>query len=291
MPLKEKVSAGKFAVLAEFQPPKGADFTATLPEANLVRGRVDAFVVPDQPVAVMKASALGFCAFLEQHGLPTVMQISPRDRNRIALQGDLLSAAALGVSTILIHHGDDVLHGDHHLAREVRDLDELTLLDALVNLDSGKDMAGIALSKPTNFLTGVEIVTGAGDNLLDSEIERLNTYKQKGIGFIVTSPVFDAKQLAGLLTRLNTADIAVIPQILVLKSAGMARYVDRNVRDISIPSDIVRRVEKAPDRERVGLKIAGEMLARLKEMKLAGAVVLTRGWEKRLPQILDHAAL
>ena len=283
MSLKEKVSAGKFVILGEFQTPKGADFSALLREAEPVKGRLDAILVPDQAMAVLKASALGGCAFLQSRGFETVMQMCPRDRNRLALQADLLSAAALGVPNLLVAPGDDVTHGDHHLAREVHDLDVTALLEVIQGLAGGKDMSGIPLSAAANFFPGVEMVTGAAESILDSEIEKLHQRLDLGIRFVVTSPIFDPRSLAGLMDRIDTGRVAVIPSVMVLKSAGMARYVDRNVRHVTVPADMIRRVEKAPDRERIGLRIAAEIVIQLKEMGLAGAVIQTRGWRNACP--------
>ena len=291
MSFEDKVNSGKFAVLGEFQPPKGADFSSLLEAANQVRGRVAAIVVPELAVAVLKASSLGGCAFLQNNGFETIMQICTRDRNRLALQADILAAAALGVRNMMGVKGEDITHGDHHQAREVRDLDLDSLFTVMHGLKAGKDMAGITVSDPPDFCMGAEINIGSGDSLLDAEIERLNRLADLGVRFIITSPVFDLKRFTGFVSRIDTDRLAVIPSVLVLKSAGMAKYVNRNLRNINVPKEMVSRLEKAPDRERLGLKIAGELTAQLKNIGVAGALISTRGWEKRLPQILDNAGL
>lgn len=291
MSFQEKIKAGQFVVLGEFSPPKGADFSELLAAAQLVRGRVDAIVVPELAVAVLKASSLGGCAFLQNHGFETVFQVLTRDRNRLALQADLLSAAALGVRNVMVLQGEDIHHGDHILAREVQDLDLIMLLEAIQGLVGGKDMAGVPVSPAPTYFVGADFDAGTADALMEGELEKLRKKVALGVKYVVTNPVFDLRRLEGYLKRLAPIGVAVIPTVLVLKSAGMAKYVNRNVRNISIPTEIISRLDKATDRPREGIKIAGELVARMKSLGMAGVLVSTRGWEDRLPQILDVAGL
>jgi methylenetetrahydrofolate reductase (NADPH) len=131
MTLQEKIDSRKFVLLGEFEPPKGADFSRLLDMANRIKGRLDALVIPEMGNAVMKASSLGGCAFLKQNGFETVLQVCCRDRNRLALQADILSAAALGISNVMAVSGEDIRYGDHPQAREVYDVDLLQLLNIL----------------------------------------------------------------------------------------------------------------------------------------------------------------
>jgi methylenetetrahydrofolate reductase (NADPH) len=130
MTLQERIGSGKFVVLGEFEPPKGADFSAYLKNANLSRGRVDAVVVPEMANAVLKASSLGGCAYLQREGMEPVLQLCCRDRNRLALQADILSAAALGIRNVMAVPGEDIRFGDHPQARAVNDLDLMGLLES-----------------------------------------------------------------------------------------------------------------------------------------------------------------
>ena len=140
MSLKDKIKAGKFVILEEFEPPKGADFSSFLNNANLVKGRVDAFIVPEMANAVMKAGSLGGCAFLQNQVFETVLQACCRDRNRLALQADILSAGALGINNIMAVPGEDIQNGDHPKARTVNDLDLIELLQTIQALQKGKDL-------------------------------------------------------------------------------------------------------------------------------------------------------
>ncbi|MBW1711431.1 MAG: methylenetetrahydrofolate reductase [Deltaproteobacteria bacterium] len=291
MPLEEKIRSGAFVVFGEFEPPKGADFSPLLNKANLVRGRLDAIVIPEMAHAVLKASSLGGCAFLESHGFETVFQVCPRDRNRLALQADLLSAAALGIKNIMAVQGEDIRYGDHYQARAVNDLDLIELIEAIHHLKSGKDLAGIVLSQPAHFCVGSKFDLGAAGGFLEAEMDQLKEKIDLGVQFIVTSPIFDPRQLQQFTRRIEGSRTAIIPTVLLLKSAGMAKYIEQNLPNITIPPELIRSIQKAPNKPRQCVKIAGELIAQLKEMGMNGVMVSTAGWEDRLPQILDEARL
>lgn len=291
MPLEDKIDSGKFVVLGEFEPPKGADFAPLLKHAAATRGRLDALVVPEMGNAVLKASSLGGCAVFESEGLETVLQVCCRDRNRLALQADLLAAAALGIRNVMAVPGTDIRFGDHPHARVVNDLDLMELLKALATLQQGKDLAGIELRGTPRFCVGSVIDTGASGGLLDMEIERLREMIDLGVRFVITNPVFEIRRFQQILRRIDTEKIAVIPTVLLLKSAGMARYIDRNVRGISIPPEVIRDIQKASDRVRECVRIAAGLVSRLKELGMAGVMIATAGWEDKLPEILDGARI
>ncbi|MBL0713095.1 MAG: methylenetetrahydrofolate reductase [Desulfosarcina sp.] len=291
MPLKEKIVAGKFIVLGEFEPPKGADFDSFVKEANLVRGRMDALVVPEMANAVLKASSLGGCACLEREGIESVLQVCCRDRNRLALQADILSAAALGVKNVMAVRGVETRYGDHPQTRTVNDLDLMELIETLQTLNQGKDLAGVELKGTPSFSIGSAIDAGATGNLLDIEMEHLEKMIAGGVDYVITNPVFDLRRFEQFIKRVDTSKIAVLPTILLLKSAGMARYLDRNMRGISIPQDMIRRIQKAPDKVQECVRIAAETLKQVKVMKMAGVLISTVGWESKLPLILNEAQI
>jgi 5,10-methylenetetrahydrofolate reductase len=289
MSLRQKIEARQFALLGEFQPPKGADFSPLLDAANPVKGRLDAIVVPEMAQAVLKASSLGGCAFLQRHGLETVLQACPRDRNRLALQADILSAAALGIPNLMLIEGDDITLGDHIQARAVNDLDLSTLLAAVQNLQAGQDMAGISLTEPTRFCIGSAMDLGLADRLRGRDLDQLKEVADKGVSFVITGPVFDVRQYKDLMEKVEMTPLAILPTVLVLKSVGMAKYAERNIKNVSIPPEVIRAMEKSPDRPRAGLRIAAELVRQLREAGAAGVMISTRGWEDRLPFILDMA--
>jgi methylenetetrahydrofolate reductase (NADPH) len=291
MLLRDKIKSGEFVVLGEFEPPKGADFSQLLENANQIKGRLDALVVPEMANAVMKASSLGGCTFLQLHGIPTIFQTCCRDRNRLALQADILSAWALGISDIIAVPGEDIRYGDHPQARSVYDLDMEQLLETLQKFQTGKDMVGIELKGAPDFCIGSIINAGAIGGALDIEIENLRKMTELGVRFVVTSPVFDLHRFQQFIKRIDTANVAVIPTVMLLKSAGMARYIDRNIKNISIPKEMIRDIQKAPDKLKQCIKISAELIGHFKEMGMAGVMISTVGWEDKLPQVLDAARL
>ena len=291
MTLEKKIKSGVFAVIGEFEPPKGADFSPLLENANRVRGRIDAFMIPEMANAVMKASSLGGCAFLQNHGLETILQVCCRDRNRLALQADIIAATALGVANIMAVQGDEIKYGDHPQARPVNDIDLTELLKALQNLQDGKDMAGIELKGTPKFFIGSPVDTGTSGGLLDIEMESLGNKIDLGVKYVITNPVFDLMGLEQFVKRIDTNRVAVIPTVLLLKSAGMARYIDRNIKGISIPPELIANIQKAPDKREECIRIAGELISQIKEMGMAGVLISAVGWEDKIPQILDRAKL
>ena len=291
MLLKEKIKSGEFIVLAEFETPKGADFTPLLKHAEQIKGRLDALVIPEMANAVMKASSLGGCAYFQKQGMETVLQVCCRDRNRLALQADLLAAGALEIRNIMALSGEDIRFGDHPQAREVHDLNLLELLESIQKLQQGKDLAGIELRGTPQFCTGSTIDSGAPGGLLELELENLLKMIDYGVEYVVTKPVFDVRRFQEFVKRVDTSRVAVIPTVLLLKSAGMARYIDRNIKGISIPPEMIRGIQKAPDKVQECIRIAGELISRLKEMGMAGVYISTVGWEDKLPQLMGEAKL
>jgi len=291
MLLRDKIRARKFTVLGEIEPPKGTDFTLQIKNANLAKGRVDAFVVPEMANAVLKMSSLGACAIFQRHGIETVYQVCCRDRNRLALQADLLAAGALGVSNLMVIPGEDIRYGDHPQARTVNDLDRMELLEVIGRIQGGRDMAGIELRGAPTFCVGSVIDTSASGGLLELELEHLRRMLGLGVEYVVTNPIFDARLVQNFVKRIDGEGVSVIPRVLLLKSAGMARYIDRNIKEVSIPAEVIRAIQKAPDKVKECIRIAAETINRIRDLGFPGVLISTIGWEDKLPQILDEARL
>jgi methylenetetrahydrofolate reductase (NADPH) len=288
MHLKTKIEASEFVVLAEMEPPKGADISTMIKNARRVKEQVDAFLIPEMSNAVMRMSALGGAIALQQAGMETVMQICCRDRNRLALQADLLAASACGISNVMAVTGQDPRFGDHHQARAVYDITLMELLESVKKLQDGKDMAGIDLRGSPRFLVGSTVQAEAKGESLESEIELLNQKSNSGARFFITPPVFDLGAFGPFINRIDRSRIAVIPTVLLLKSAGMARYMSRNVEHVVIPDSVIARIQNAPDKVRECIQIAAEMIAALRSEGFSGVSVSTIGWEDKLPDILER---
>jgi len=289
MRLQKKLEAGEFVVLAEMEPPKGADVSAMVSSAVNVKNAVDAYVVPEMSNAVMRMSSLGGAMVLANRGLETVFQVCCRDRNRLALQGDLLAAEALGIDNVMAVTGEDISVGDHHKARAVNDLDLQELLAAIQTLQAGKDLAGIELKGAPKFLVGSTV--NAGTSALDLELAEMDKKIAAGVRFFVTPPLFDLGVLDKFRQRLEGRKAHVIPTVMLLKSVGMARYLQRHFDQVHLPEEFITRIQKAPERVRECVQIAGELVEGLKKQGASGVLISTIGWEDKLPAILASAGI
>ena len=288
MTLKTKLDEGTFAVLAEMEPPKGVDVSTMIDSAIKVKGRVDALVVPEMSNAVMRMSALGGAVILQSRGLETVMQVNCRDRNRIALQADLLAAAGCEITNLMAVTGEDPSFGDHHQARSVYDIDLMQLLETFQTLNAGRDLAGIELAGAPEFLVGATSDAGGRGKSLELELEEVKKKADAGARFFITPPVFDPAAVTPFLNKAQTLQVAIIPTVLLLKSLGMARYMAKNMGHISMPDDLIKRIQKAPDKVRECTLIAAETVRKLKAEGFSGVMIATIGWEHKLPEILER---
>jgi 5,10-methylenetetrahydrofolate reductase len=288
MQLKRKFDAGEFAVLAEMEPPKGVDVATMVTHAKRVKGEVDAFVIPEMSNAVMRMSSLGGAVILQSKGMETVIQLNCRDRNRIALQADLLAAFGCGITNVMAVTGEDPSFGDHFQARSVYDIDLLELLGAIKGLQEGKDMAGIELSGAPEFLVGSTVNAGAKGKSPELVIEKMNKEIEAGVQFFISPPLFDLSAIEPFTKKVDIRKAKVIPTVLLLKSLGMARYMMRNVEDVYVPDSLVDRIQKSPDKVRECTLIASEMVSLLKNEGFSGVHIATLGWEHKLPEILER---
>ncbi len=288
MKLKQKLDTDAFIILAEMEPPKGVDVSAMVAHAKRVKGDVDAFVIPEMSNAVMRMSSLGGAMILQSMGMETVMQVNCRDRNRIALQADLLAANGCGIENVMAVTGEEPSFGDHHQARSVYDIDLHELLGAINGLTQGRDMAGIELSGAPRFLAGTTANIGAKGRSPDVEMEEMKKKRAAGAEFFITPPIFDLSVIQPFLTRINLEEIKIIPTVLLLKSVGMARYMSRNVDHVYIPDALIQRLQKAGDKKRECVQVASDLVGALKKEGFSGVCLVTLGWEEKLPEILKN---
>ena len=287
MQLKRKFETGKFAVLAELEPPKGTDTSRMIANAKRVRDHVDAFVVPEMSNAVMRMSSLGAAMILQRHGLEAVVQVCCRDRNRIALQADLLAAYACGIGNVMAVTGQDPRYGDHHKARAVYDIDIFELLQVIQGLQKGRDMAGIEIAGSPEFLVGSTVNAGAKGKSPELELEEMNKKMEAGASFFITPPLFDVASLKPFMKRVDRNKTIIIPTVLLLKSLGMARYIAQNMPYVYVPEWLIERLRKSPDKVHECIQIAAELVATLKQEGFDGVLLATLGWEHKLAEILE----
>lgn len=302
--LQKAIESGAFAVTAEMAPPKGTDFSEQLAAARLLEGKVHAVNVTDMQSACLKASSLGLCVHLKQAGLEPILQITGRDRSRMAIMGDVLSAASFGIDTVLALTGDHPVVGDCRDSKPVYDLDSVGILRMLSTMEeTGADCGGNPLSGGAPRLFKGAAVTP----VYEPRALQINKLRQKvdaGARYIQTQGVFDLEQLEGFLEDVEKAGIRVpvMAGIIPLKSAGMARFMNENVPGIAVPEEMLARLDAvaAEGKEKgvkglpakLGMEMAARMIEEIREKKLCpGVHIMAIGAEKNVPAILDMAGV
>lgn len=290
MSFTKRLLSGEFVVLAEMDTPKGVDVSELITNARRVKERVDAVIVPDMDNGVMRMSALGGGVLLRDQGVESLIHVYCRDRNRMALQGDLLAAHAMGLQNIVVVHGEEMDKGDHRDALPAGDLDEVELIAAIGSLQNGSDMAGFDLVGTPQFTLGATIAPFADDAGLEAEMTLAKKKIAAGASFVITPPVFDLERFAAFMEVAKGLNVPVIPTVFLLKSVAIARYMVRYEPGTFIPEETIKRIRTASDREQESLAIAGETAAALRDYA-QGVKIQTLGWEHRLPEILDYAGM
>jgi len=291
MSLKPVLDTKKFVVTAEVGPLKGTDITDIEEIAELLRGRVDATNVTDQQSSVMRLGSLATCHLLKERGLDPVFQLTCRDRNRLALQSDLLSAYVLGIENVLAITGDLPSLGDHPQAKPVYDLDSVQLLWVISRLNEGYDMAGNELKGKPSFFPGAVVNPGA-DTEAAFELQLIKMEKKIAAGarFFQTQAVYDVDAFARFMKRVEGFRIPVLAGIIPLKSVGMARFMNKKVAGVFVPEELINKMAAAEDKARTGIEIAANLIRQLRGM-CHGVHIMAIGWEKKVPELLDAAGL
>lgn len=301
--LQEKLLAGEFAITAEMAPPKGFDFAEQLEAAKLLKDKVDAVNVTDMQSACLKASSLGLCIHLQQQGIDAILQITGRDRNRMAILGDVLSAASFGIRSVLALTGDHPTVGDCKDAKPVYDLDSVGILKMLTAMEeTGTDCGGNPLTSTPKLFKGA-VVTPVYDPL-PLQISKLKKKVAAGAQFIQTQGVFDMESLNTFMEAVRQAGITVpiMAGIIPLKTAGMARFMNANVPGIRVPEWMIQQLEEAAAEGKekgikglpmqVGMDMAAQFIAQIKAENICqGVHIMAIGAEKNVPEILKRAGL
>jgi 5,10-methylenetetrahydrofolate reductase len=290
MTLKEQLDAGKFAVVVELQPPKGTDLSEIFENAERLKGRVTAINVPDLQNSIMRLGSLSVCALLKAKGLEVIFNLSCSDRNRLALQSELLNASALGLTNVLILQGDHPSIGDHFEAQGVFDLDVMGLLGATKRLQEGYDLTGNDLMGKPQFFVGTQINVAAKGHVLDLEIMDMEKKIRLGVDFFFTHSIYDATLFEAFVKKVAHFKVPFIVGITLLKSVGMARYVNKHVEGASIPDSTIDRLMKASDKRQASMEIAGELIRQLRPL-CQGVQIIPIGWENLVPSLLDQVGL
>ena len=302
--LKDALESGKFGVTAEMAPPKGYDFTEQMEAAELLCGKVHGVNVTDMQSASLKASGIGLCIKLKQAGTEPILQITGRDRNRMAIMGDILSAASFGIDTMLALTGDHPVVGDCKDSKPVYDLDSVGILKMLSKMEeTGCDCGGNELQGGApKFYKGASVTPVYEPVFL--QINKLRQKVEAGAMYIQTQGIFDLDTFKRFLEKVDAAGIKthIMAGIIPLKAAGMAKYMNENVPGIDVPQHMIDRLAAAAAEGKekgikglpmqLGMEMAAEMIAKIKDEHLCDGVhIMAIGAEKNVPTILEKAGL
>jgi len=289
--LQESLEQGLFTITGEIGPPKGVNLEKCLDEASHIRDRVVAINVTDNQSSVMRVGSLGVCARLVQEGYEPVFQITCRDRNRLAIQSDALSAHVLGIRNILALTGDHTSVGDHPGSKPVFDLDSVSLLMALSSLINGKDLTGQELDGvPSDIFPGAIVTPGAEP--VEPQLIKMEKKIEAGARFFQTQAFYDPRVFERFMNEASKFGVPVLAGIVIIKSAGMARYMNANVPGVSVPDSTIKRLAKAPRKRRSGtaIDLMAELIREIKPM-CQGLHIMAMGWERYVPRLLDACDL
>ncbi|MDZ4654348.1 MAG: methylenetetrahydrofolate reductase [Coriobacteriia bacterium] len=288
MSLREALESGRFAVTSEVGPPKGTDVSQMLDTAEKLRGHVDALNVTDNQAAVMRLCTLAACVHLAQKGHEPVLQVTCRDRNRLGIQSDLLGAASFGITNVLALTGDHVIMGDHPQAKAVFDLESVQLLEVVGALNNGTDMAGNDLSGTPEFFAGAVVTPDA--HPIEPQLAKFEKKVRAGANYFQTQAVYDSESFLGFMETARSFDTKVLAGIVVLRSAGMARFMNKNIPGITVPDAIIAELASAQDPVAVGIEIAVRFINDVRD-SCDGVHIMAVGAEHLVPRVLDAAGL
>ena len=288
--LSTNLKSGKFTVTCELNPPKGTDLEKLFKKADMLKDRVVAINITDSAGSNMTMAPIAVSHFLKHRGIEPILQITGRDRNRIAIQADLIAASALGITNILTMSGDPPQHGDHPEAKPVFDLNTTQVLDAMKSMQTGKDLGKNALEGNPEFFRGAVVNPGAKD--LETEFVKMEEKVSSGAQFFQTQAIFEPDALEKFMLTAKKFDVPILAGIIVLKSTKMANYLNSYLPGISIPENIIKSLDLS-DRDAIkkeSISITANIIKEIQDM-CDGIHVMAIGWENTIPNILDESKI
>jgi methylenetetrahydrofolate reductase (NADPH) len=293
--LERVLTEGHFAVTSEIGPPKGTSADFVRKTAEQLKSCCDAMNVTDNQTAIVRMSSLAACALLRQMGIDAVMQMVTRDRNRLAMQSDILGAVALGIRNLLCLSGDHQKFGNHPTAKNVHDIDSIQLTQMVKTMrDEGLFMSGDKVSGDVPLFIGCAANPFADP--FEFRVLRLAKKIRAGADFIQTQAVFDLPRFTAWMDMVCDQGLHekayILAGIIPMKSAGMARYMKKYVAGLMIPDELVKRMEHASDAKEEGVSIACELIEQLRDIPgVRGVHIMAVAWEEIVPEIVEKAGL
>ena len=287
---EEKLCSNRFLVTTEVGPPKGADISEMVHHIDLLKDKVDAINVTDHQSSVMRFPSLGGCLSVKERGGEPILQVTCRDRNRLALQADLLLAYTRGIGNVLCLTGDSIDVGDHNEAKPVFDMDSVQLLKMIKTMESGTDIAGNDLKGTPKFCVGASVHPEA--DIIEPQLVKFDKKVAAGAQFFQTQGIFDLGSLRRFMQYASQFDVKILAGIIVMASARMARYMNDNVPGIIVPQAIIDELATAEKGKGLqkGIEIAVRLIKTIKEENLChGVHIMAVGNEAIVPDILEAA--
>jgi len=289
---KKALKSGKFLVTSEVAPPKGTNLEKMHHHIELLKDKVDAINITDHQSSVMRFPSLGGVLLVKEMGGEPILQMTCRDRNRLALQADLLFASSRGINNVLCLTGDSVILGDHKEAKGVFDLDSSQLLATIRRLEKGKDLGGNDLDGSVSFCAGAIVTPEA--NPIEPQLIKFEKKIEAGAEFIQTQAVYDLDNFAKFMDYAKQFPVKILAGIILLTSAPMGRFMNKNVAGVNVPQELIDEMSSAPKGRALdkGIEIAGRMINRIQEEKMCDGVhIMAIGREELVPDILSAAGL
>ena len=289
---REVLKSDKFVITSEIGPPKGTNIEKMLHHIDLLKSKVDALNVTDHQSSVMRFPSIGGCLAIKERGGEPILQVTCRDRNRLALQAELLFAYTRGIRNVLCLTGDAVVVGDHKAAKGVFDLDSVQLLKTIRQMEAGKDLGENELDGAVEFCAGAIVTPEA--NPIEPQLIKFEKKIEAGAEFFQTQAIYDLDKFAKFMEYARQFPVKILAGIILLVSARMAKYMTENVPGVFVPQNLIDELAGAPKGEAInkGIEIAGRMIATLeKESICHGVHVMAIGREEVVPDILKAAGL
>ena len=289
---RDALRSDRFVVTSEIGPPKGTNLEKVKHHIDLLKDKVDALNVTDHQSSVMRFPSIGGALLVKEQGGEPILQMTCRDRNRLALQAELLFAYSRGIRNVLCLTGDSVVVGDHKEAKGVFDLDSSQLLAAVRTMEKGKDLGGNDLDGPVEFCAGAIVTPEA--NPIEPQLIKFEKKLEAGAEFIQTQAVYDLDNFAKFMEYARPFGIKVLAGVILLTSWRMAEFMNKNVPGVFVPAPLVEEMKSAPKGGALqkGVEIAGRMIRTIKENEICDGVhIMAIGKEEVVPDILEAAGL
>ena len=290
MDLKDALKKKKFVVTSEVQAPIDEEPEELVKNLSLVRGRVDGVTVSEVEIDGIVGDTIKTCEILQENRFKSIYQTTTREKNRIQLQKDLLSAHEAGVENLLVFTEDYRITGDSLQEMMFFHVDSGKLQSVLEHIREGRTVEGEALPFKAEFVVGSGVESSWGKNVPDLEMKEMEEMTKIGTGYFLTTPIFDLERFDKFMNQVQTFGVPVIAEVMILRTAGMARFLNRHLKSGMVPERLIQQLAKAPDKQRASIEIFADIVNGLKQI-CQGVHIITIGGEDKLKYYLDAAKL